>query len=285
MSIVVRRAKASDKAPLMDFIRKVWGGHDYIPFVWDEWLADRKSVLDVLEIDGKQIGMGRLRFLDDGVGWLEGARIHPNFRGRGLASVLGQELMNVGLEKGVTAFRLASNSRNAAAHRQVAKIGFKEKSRVSVYEPRSGTRFRAQRDVRQAKERELPEIEMMVRDSKEYRIGGGVYWDGFTATGLGPKVLASLVREGSVFRSDGAIAVARVRSEGGSGWRQVCFIAGRPDGAVKLVKHVFGKKEGVRTNWKLAFVPQGSPLIATIREMGLRRSWSLVLFEGGASKD
>lgn len=285
MSIVVRRARASDKRPLMKFVRKVWGGHDYIPSVWDTWLHDKGSVMDVIEVNGRQVGMGRLKFLDDGVGWLEGARIDPQFRGRGLATMLGQDLMRTGMDRGATKFRLASRSGNRAAHRQIGKLGLLEIARVSVYEVQSGVRFRPQKDVWQASEQERPRMERMIRDSREYKAGGGVYWDGFEATELEPKVLAGLVRKGSVYLTDGAVAVASTGGEGGGTWRQVCFVAGVPERAVKLVTHIFGRKEAVRTTWKIAYVPQGSRLISALRAMGLRRSSSLVLFESPASKD
>ena len=35
MEAKVRPARAEDKEPLMSFIRQVWGGHDYLPYVWD----------------------------------------------------------------------------------------------------------------------------------------------------------------------------------------------------------------------------------------------------------
>jgi len=285
LKVVVRRARASDRAPLMKFVRNVWGGHDYIPSIWEEWLADRRAILDVVEVDGKPVGMGRLRFLDDGVGWLEGARVHPDYRGRGLAGQIGRDLIRTGREKGVTSFRLTSGSRNKSAHRQVAKLGFSEVARVSVYEPSEGARFDPQTKVWQAAENETDEVFNMVVGSQEYRLGGGVFWDGFSATELSLGILTNLVDRGSVLRCDEAVAISKLGGEGGSPWRQVCFIAGSPEGAVRLVKHALGKKEAVRTRWRLAFIPQGSRLIRELRNMGMRRSSSLILFESADSKD
>src|SRR5271157_1929223 len=83
----IREARPSDKEPLIDFIKDVWGGHDYIPKVWDAWIGDRKARMFVVEVDGRPVGMNRMRFLPDGVAWLEGARIHPDFRRKGLATM------------------------------------------------------------------------------------------------------------------------------------------------------------------------------------------------------
>src|SRR5256712_13207617 len=86
----------------------------------------------VFQVDGKQVGMNRVRLLKDGTGWLEGVRIHPDFRGKGLASLLGEKSMEYASKLGVSTFRLTSSSRNRAAHRQVAKMGFSEVARFEV---------------------------------------------------------------------------------------------------------------------------------------------------------
>jgi GNAT superfamily N-acetyltransferase len=293
-AIMIREARPSDKEPLMAFIKDVWGGHDYIPHVWDSWIDDRAAKMYVVEVDGKQVGMSRIRVLPDGIGWLEGARIHPEYRGLGLASMAGRYIMRKWRdEKGLVTYRLTSGSYNKSAHRQVAKMGFGEISRVSVYGAPRDSGFREQKGVWKAKARELGEVRRTVEGSKEYRSGGGVYWDSFSAVGLTPKVLEGLVRDGLVYRSDGAAAIGKVGGEGEDTWRQVCFATGEPREVTKLIKHVFGRRETrkkrqkavQRGERKLVYAPQGTPLISTVRQMGLTRAFSLVLFEGNAPKD
>jgi predicted GNAT family acetyltransferase len=126
----------------MSFIRNIWGGHDYIPRVWDAWLNDKQGKMFVVEVDGVPVGMSRVRFLEDGSAWLEGARVHPAFRGKGLASMLGENSVLFARGKGATLFRLTSGSRNRAAHRQIARIGFREVARYGVYEPPKRRRLR-----------------------------------------------------------------------------------------------------------------------------------------------
>jgi GNAT superfamily N-acetyltransferase len=284
LDIEIRDARPSDKLPLMSFIKDVWGGHDYIPSVWDSWIGDRKAKLIVVEVDGKQVGLSRMRFLPDGVGWLEGARIHPDYRRRGLASMMGEHLIQTGLGRGVGSYRLTSGSQNRAAHAQVKKAGFVEKARVSVYEPEGGARFKAQSGVWKAEADECSEIQSLLEESREYRLGARVYWDVFSAVTLTPDVLATLVRQGSVFRTEEGVAIGRIGGEGGEIWRQICFVTGSPDGVTKLAKHIFGKKEESKTDRKLAYMPQGSPHIRTLKKLGLKRAWSLVLFEKNTSK-
>jgi GNAT superfamily N-acetyltransferase len=97
----VRPARQADKEPLMSFIKDNWGGHDYIPQAWDEWLENKEGRVFVVEADGVPVGMNRVKFLLDGSAFLEAARVHPGFRGRGLATMLGRSAMRFAMDRGV----------------------------------------------------------------------------------------------------------------------------------------------------------------------------------------
>jgi hypothetical protein len=99
---------------------------------------------------------------------------------------------------------------------------------------------------------------------------------------LNPEVLAALIEGGSVFRSEGAVAVARIGSQGGELWNQICFLTGRPDAAARLVKHLLGRKQEVKIGWTVAYLPRGSPLAGTLEGVGMKKTQSLLLFEGRA---
>ncbi len=282
MNARVRDARPSDKKQLMSFIKDIWGGQDYIPYVWDEWLEDKAGRMFVVEVDNVPVGMNRVRFLEDGSAWFEGARIHPRFRSRGLASMLGENSMKVARKRGVEVFRLTSGSRNKSAHRQIDRIGFKESSRISVYEPKKGRRFAPEKGVRRAGEGDLASANELVAGSREFRLGSGVFWDSFAATSLSPPVIEKLVSEGDVWITNRAVLVTRQAGEGGELWRQVCFLTGDEGEAKKLVNQVFSMKERNRTR-KLVFLPQGSRLIGMLRREGFRRLAGLILFERSAN--
>jgi GNAT superfamily N-acetyltransferase len=278
LAVRIREAKPTDREQLMGFIKDIWGGHDYIPYVWDEWLADSSGKMFVVMVDGVPVGMNRVKFMEDGSAWFEGARVHPDFRGRGLASMLGEYSMNFARKRGVNVFRLTSSSRNKVAHRQIARIRFLESSRVSVYEPEDGTRFLPKKGVRRAGIEDLDHVKGMITHSREFRIGSGVFWDSFAAAGLSPQVIEKLVDRGEMWISEGAVLVTRMAQEGRQTWRQVCFLGGDMEGAGKLVRHVFSLRKGARVTRRLVFLPQGSPLIGVIRRIGFRRAWGLILF-------
>jgi hypothetical protein len=238
----------------------------------------------VVEADGIAVGMNRVRFLEDGSAWFEGARVRPEFRGMGLATMLGEKTMQVARDRGVRVFRLVSGSRNRLAHRQIARMGFREASRMSVYVPGKGARSSPAKEAALATPGDLAKAIEIVRGSREFRLGSGVYWDSFAAKSLSPRMLEELVRRRQVWLAGRSVAIANVGGEGGWAWKQVCFLAGREDECVRLVRHVFGLKTKSRASRRFAYVPQGSRIIGALRKAGFERWSSLILFERPPAK-
>jgi ribosomal protein S18 acetylase RimI-like enzyme len=263
----------------MAFIRGIWGGHDYIPHVWDQWVKDQRGRLFVVEVGGVPVGMNRVRFLEDGSAWFEGARVHPDFRGRGLATMLGENSMQVAKARGIHVFRLTSGSSNKSAHRQIARIRFREISRFSVYEPEG--RFASRKGAAKVTAKEIPEITELIRKSREYRLGKGVFWHDFTAASLTPGVIRKLVTEGAVWRWGDAVGVTREGGEGAEVWEEFCFVGGPVREALKLIESRMGWSRKARVRW--VFVPQKSPVIHALRAKGFRRNFAMVLFERRAT--
>ena len=49
-TVVCRPALAKDTEEVMELCSHIWDGGDYIPQVWDEWLADPDGLLGVAEL-------------------------------------------------------------------------------------------------------------------------------------------------------------------------------------------------------------------------------------------
>jgi ribosomal protein S18 acetylase RimI-like enzyme len=281
MEAKVRPARPADKAPLMSFIKDVWSGHDYIPLVWDTWLRDRQGKMFVVEVGGVPVGMNRVRFLEDGSAWFEGARIHPEFRGRGLASMLGENSMRLASARGAKVFRLTSGSHNRAAHRQIRKMKFRETARFSVYEPPKGKNPRPAGGAARMKRGELPAVMRLLGQEREFRLGAGVFWHDFGAASLTRDVVSLLLAEGAVWRVGDALAVARIGGEGGGDWEEICYVGGPSGESVKLVKALMGRRR--KATERFVFVPQGSPVITELREACYKRNFAMILFERRAA--
>ena len=283
MTVIVREAKPSDKKPLMDFVTKTWGGHDYVPSVWDEWLRDKGGKMFVVEVDGKLVGMNRVRLLKDGTGWLEGVRIHPDFRGKGLASLLGEKSMKYASNLGVSTFRLTSSSRNRAARRQVAKMGFSEVARFDVFRARTKSSLLRGGGVDRLSPSDLSKALRMIRGSEEYRAGKGVYWDAFVTRALDRESLSELIAKRYVFSArdeegNSAVAVCGPSREGEEVWLQMSFLCGEPALCKKIVSHLFRSSRPKRDE-NFVFLPKGSRLSKSLKEVGLKKYFQMVVFE------
>ena len=282
MEAKVRPAREWDKAPLMSFIKDVWGGHDYIPLVWGEWMRSKEGKVFVVETNGVPVGMNRVRLLEDGSAWFEGARVHPEFRGRGLATLLGENSMRFAEARGVKVFRLTSGSHNKAAHRQISKIRFREAARFSVYEPPKSKAPKPTGRASRMTPGELGTAMRLVRRAKEFRLGSGVFWHDFTAAALTRDVLSRLLAEGAVWRVGQAVAVAR-RGGGGEGdWEEICFLGGPPTDSMALARALVGRDRNATERY--VFVPQRSPVITALRRERYARNFSMILFERRAAK-
>lgn len=124
-SLIVRPARPEDRDAVLAFCEHTWDEFgDYIPEVWDEWLADRAGVFLVGELEGKPVTVGKVTVLSPGEIWLEGLRVSPEYRRHGLANayMAGQRPYLARLRPRV--LRLATGSHNVAVHHMMEKGHF-----------------------------------------------------------------------------------------------------------------------------------------------------------------
>jgi GNAT superfamily N-acetyltransferase len=131
--LVCRPALPMDTPQVLELARHIWDGHDYIPFVWEEWLADPAGLLVVAELGRQIVGLGKLTFLSPGQWWLEGLRVHPEFEGRGFASHINDYLLECWMRHGGGHIRLITSSKRVKVHSMCAHRGFAKIGEYSVY--------------------------------------------------------------------------------------------------------------------------------------------------------
>ncbi|MDK2372785.1 MAG: GNAT family N-acetyltransferase [Candidatus Korarchaeota archaeon] len=96
MNSLIREARREDYPHVKEIARLTWEGHDYLPQVFDSWIEDGHFY--VIEEDGEVVATAKLTLLPCDVGWMEGLRVHPSYRGRGLARRLHEFLISLGRE-------------------------------------------------------------------------------------------------------------------------------------------------------------------------------------------
>lgn len=85
--MLIRQAYSSDKSMALDFCKDTFSWGDYVSYTWDSWI--KEGNLLVLEEDRKILGFCHSVFyFSFSFDWIEGIRIHPNYRRRRLATEL-----------------------------------------------------------------------------------------------------------------------------------------------------------------------------------------------------
>jgi hypothetical protein len=135
--IAVRRARAEDKAAVLSFATRTWDGRDYIPDVWDRWLAASDGVLLVATAggmdptdaegapleSGRPIAVARLVMLSAYEAWLEGIRVDPRVRGMSVATDFQVAELRWAAAQGAQVVRYATGQDNEGSHRLGARHG------------------------------------------------------------------------------------------------------------------------------------------------------------------
>lgn len=79
--LVLEKVEPSDKEEIEELSAGIWDGRDYVPLIFDRWVEEGGFYKGVL--NGKIIAIDKYTWLEDGVIWLEGLRIHPDYQGMG----------------------------------------------------------------------------------------------------------------------------------------------------------------------------------------------------------
>lgn len=104
-----------------------------MPSVIDEWLASPKCHTYGIEADGRIVAIGNLRLVDrNKTGWMEGLRVHPDYRRRGYADMLTQHFLSLGKALRVQRLRYTTAGNNRASLKLAKKAGFKRLFKMSA---------------------------------------------------------------------------------------------------------------------------------------------------------
>lgn len=133
VSALVRKVCASDRQDILDISSKIWGGHDYLPSVIDEWLKNPSCYTYGVEADRRLVAIGNLRLVDrNATGWMEGLRVHPDYQKRGYADMLTQHFLNLGRTLNVGQLRYTTGGNNRVSLKLAKKAGFKRILKMSA---------------------------------------------------------------------------------------------------------------------------------------------------------
>jgi hypothetical protein len=123
----------ADKSALLDIASRIWEGSDYLPGVFDEWVADTRGEFAAVLMDGRLAGCGKLTFLTETDAWLEGLRKDPRVSEPGLGRAVSEHFLRfLAARPGLTSIRFSTYVNNRASIAVNERMGFKVRTTLSV---------------------------------------------------------------------------------------------------------------------------------------------------------
>jgi GNAT superfamily N-acetyltransferase len=128
--LILRPARPDDRPAMERVCAQTFDWGDYIPRVWDDWLADEQSLVLVGEQGDSVVALSKITFQAPDQVWLGGMRVHPDHRRRGIAGRFLDHSLDYARQRGARVVRLGTSQRNAPVQRMMARAGM---TRVGSY--------------------------------------------------------------------------------------------------------------------------------------------------------
>jgi GNAT superfamily N-acetyltransferase len=262
MDLLIRRARAYDKRDVLAAVRTIWGGNDRIPGVFDAWVTHRTGPFFVAESAGRVVGMGKLTAISPSEAWLEGGRVAPRWRRKGIATALIAHRTAYARERGFRVLRFSTVSDNTPIHRAAKQFGFRRIAALSRYEASAASGPPPARATRAQARAVIRRVGPLVQR------GNGWEWREIT-----PGDVRSAIARGRVFVSDARVRAAAMLGDRYEGSLMVVAAGGtgRP-----LVDLLLGLRAEARRRGldDASFYVSSAAERRAARSAGYRRPWS-----------
>jgi RimJ/RimL family protein N-acetyltransferase len=140
--IEYRRLTHDDYNDIVDISKYIWDGYDYLPSLFHKWVDDEGYFLGAVDTEkNKVVGVGKFSILYDKSGWLEGLRVHKDYRGQKIARQISERVLDIAkgyLEEGrIKRIAFSTHVSNTESITLMKKLDFKlEAEYIIVCKPR-----------------------------------------------------------------------------------------------------------------------------------------------------
>lgn len=276
-SIEVRLARTEDKNAVVAFCQNTFSWGDYIAEVYDKWAQDNEGKLLVATIDHKPVGLAHVAFLGNAVGWMEGMRVHPDYRRRGIGTELDRVGRQVARENGCRIVRLVTSMKNIAAQKTLDTESYRRVAQFNEWETEP---LSEDSNARVANENDLPKILSLWNESKVRQASRTVipnpywHWKEIDEARLRRKIAANQVR----VANDG-FAIVTASDDGDSNGLTIHVLAGDDQALLKLARAVRAEAAYRGYAHVEATIADYAPLNAVLERAGYRTDGGLYLYE------
>ena len=262
MDLVIRRARPSDKRDVLAAVRTLWGGHDRIPDLFDAWATHRTGPFFVAESAGRVVGMGKLTVVSPTEAWLEGGRVAPRWRRKGIATALIAHRIDYARRRGFRVLRFSTASDNTPIHRAARTFGFTRAATLSRYEAPATRGSMATRATAAQTNAVMRRVGPLVQR------GWGWEWKEITS-----REVRSAIARGRVFVSDSRVGAAAMLGDPYDGSLMVVALGGRAGPLSQLLLTLRGeaKRRGLDD---VSLYASNASMRGAAHVAGYRRPWS-----------
>lgn len=263
-----RIAKLSDRRRVARLCRRAVGPRDYVLDILTEVI--KKRGLFLAFENGELVGMTNYERCIDGSGWLGVARTDPDWRGRGVAVFLQQQIARYARRRGVTSLRLWTYSKNKPAIRASLKGGFR---RVGEFAHVSSSLGRVRKGAASAPTIRLSEDSTRtILDSMYLRKANGYLAHGWHVIKAGRPLLMEVVKRRQLYVvGQSAFILTEPERWGHKQYANFALLSGPAASSLRTIQAV-AKSKG--TDIVGAYLPYDRYLLRVSNRLGFRvDSW------------
>lgn len=257
----MRLITRADRPRVLEIVRTIWSGDDYVPEVFDRWV--REGEFYGAEVGERLVAVGKLTMLSPTEAWLEGLRVAPRWRRRGIGRALVAFRVARAGERGAAVVRLSTGNDNAPMHRLAPALGFRALIALEnwVARPADGERPRRARPL------ETDALWALVRRTPQrLRLIGSVGLWRWRELARGD--IEAAIRRGRCLTRQGALAIVAPEEDR----LRVLAHAGPPAALRDLSPALRAEAKARRARLVQIEVPRGAPLERALKMSGYRRT-------------
>ena len=254
--------RAADRNRVVELTSDVWEGRDYLPRVFDRWVADAGASFQAAEVDGQVVGLQRLRPYAPGLIWYEGLRVSTSHRRMGVARAMLESAIGEARDQGFREMRLGTRDR--PARDLFESVGFRRILDVRWWR---GLRVEGGEPARIPDAAEAGRLWAAISASAGLELYHGVSADFNGARDLGAEELARLAASGMLRVGPGGRALVGLREP----WAQnmaAAFVAGGGGALRELLTALRYEADADGLDHVTINLPRGHPAEADLRATG-----------------
>jgi len=135
MKLFFRELMHDDIPAIRDICKDMWEGHDYVPYVIEDWLNDKNSLnygAFIDETKNQLVAFSRVKLYNKKLAWFEGGRVKISYQNQGIGRALAKYGIDYANQLNIKVAQYATSSKNLGSISVANHFGFKIKKSMNV---------------------------------------------------------------------------------------------------------------------------------------------------------